>query len=1024
MATIASSIALRDNMTSTITGMLRSMNSMISTFESIEKASQNAIDTKSLAAARSEINKAGAAFKEFENNVKSASEKQEVFNNSSKNMSSTMLNTGSSSAFMIAKIAAIPAVISAAGLACVKAAADMETTKVAFTTMLGSADRANSTLAELQSFAANTPFEFTEVTAAAKSLLAFGISAEDLTTTLTSLGDVSSGISAPIGEIAEIYGKAKVQGRLFAEDINQLTGRGIPIIQQLAKQFGVAEGSVKGLVENGEVGFGNLEQAFKDLTKEGSQFGGLMKAQSATLNGVWSNLMDSIGQSSVIAGNLLVEAFNIKGAVTGAIDTLGKLTDALKSQEFQRFVDQVGKDFSTASGNFEISFDAIAKKVHEKIPDIQKDFASLKTSWDIFFATVTGDGNADWGGIGKNIGDILTFVSQALIQGTALGTDFVTMLTAPWVALGQFMTGFVPGNMQRAQETFNGYLRAVRKFVTDVMAIFVGQDQAKANAAALFGSIGASGIDALTTSIDNGQVQVTTSAARTVDATALVMDPLTGRLTEIGNSSINGLNGSILNGQNTAGINAQVIHDSINNKLTPLQGESELTGNNIILGMVNGLNANLGLDTAMDNIVNMVIATFKLGFGIHSPSTVFYGIGTYIMQGLINSMTDSDIAGFVGSMVEDIKAAFSGGNFNLASALSWLGTGAEDILKAIGISLPKIGNLIWPTASQDITSGFGSRIDPVTGEQSYHEGIDIGAAFGDAVSAAAAGTVIAAGYDGNWGNKVEIDHGNGLTTLYAHLSAIDVAVGQIVSAGQKIGEVGSTGKSTGPHLHYGVYQDGMAIDPTTAKVGGVSSAGGDLAGWINQAMAITGVGAGNFQHLYDLAMAESGGDPKAINNWDSNAMAGTPSMGLMQTIQSTFDAYSMGGSIWDPVANAVAAIRYMIATYGSIANTPLTGYATGTNFATRGLHLVGEKGPEIVDFGGGETVLNAEKSKSLLKSVRSSNNGNKTFAPVISVSMGDTVVNSELDVDVIAKKLGKKIKDEIILEASGLYEAS
>jgi hypothetical protein len=109
-------------------------------------------------------------------------------------------------------------------------------------------------------------------------------------------------------------------------------------------------------------------------------------------------------------------------------------------------------------------------------------------------------------------------------------------------------------------------------------------------------------------------------------------------------------------------------------------------------------------------------------------------------------------------------------------------------------------------------------------------------------------------------------------------------------------------------------------------------------------MTITGQsGLGDFQHLLQLAMNESGGNPNAINLWDSNAMAGIPSMGLMQTIQPTFDAYSLGGSIWDPVANAVAAIRYMLDRYGSIQNTPLGGYALGTNYVPQtGIYMLHE----------------------------------------------------------------------------------
>lgn len=176
----------------------------------------------------------------------------------------------------------------------VKSAAAFEQTNVAFKTMLKSGSMAKDLLSDISKFAAETPFQFSELTDASKKLLAFGVTANDIVPTLKRIGDVSSGIGAPIGEIAELYGKAKVQGRLFAQDINQLTGRGIPIIQELAKQFNTTDDNVKNLVERGQVGFQHLEQAFKSMTSAGGQFAGLMEAQSQTLIGKWSSLKDSI----------------------------------------------------------------------------------------------------------------------------------------------------------------------------------------------------------------------------------------------------------------------------------------------------------------------------------------------------------------------------------------------------------------------------------------------------------------------------------------------------------------------------------------------------------------------------------------------------------------------------------------------------------------------------------------------------------------------------------------------------------
>jgi murein DD-endopeptidase MepM/ murein hydrolase activator NlpD len=113
----------------------------------------------------------------------------------------------------------------------------------------------------------------------------------------------------------------------------------------------------------------------------------------------------------------------------------------------------------------------------------------------------------------------------------------------------------------------------------------------------------------------------------------------------------------------------------------------------------------------------------------------------------------------------------------------------------------------------EFTSGFGVRIDPFLGRPAMHTGLDFRAATGDPVRATANGKVVSSGWAGGYGRMVEIDHGNGLSTRYGHLSEIGVKVGDQIKIGQVIGAVGSTGRSTGPHLHYETRIDGEAVDP-------------------------------------------------------------------------------------------------------------------------------------------------------------------------------------------------------------------
>ena len=126
----------------------------------------------------------------------------------------------------------------------------------------------------------------------------------------------------------------------------------------------------------------------------------------------------------------------------------------------------------------------------------------------------------------------------------------------------------------------------------------------------------------------------------------------------------------------------------------------------------------------------------------------------------------------------------------------------------------------------EFTSGFGVRSDPFLGRPAMHTGLDFRAATGDPVRATANGKVIASGWMGGYGRMVEIDHGNGLSTRYGHLSEIHVKIGDVIKIGQVIGAVGSTGRSTGPHLHYETRIDGDAVDPQKFLRAGVRLSAG------------------------------------------------------------------------------------------------------------------------------------------------------------------------------------------------------
>lgn len=168
--------------------------------------------------------------------------------------------------------------------------------EMAFKTMLGSADKADALMEQLIRTAATTPFGMNEVAQGAKQLLAYGVEAEKVNETLIRLGDIAAGLSIPLNDLAYLYGTTMVQGRLYTQDLNQFLGRGIPLTDELAKQFGVAKDKVKELVTEGKVGFPEVEKAIIAMTSEGGKFGGLMEAQSQTITGQISNLEDGFEQ--------------------------------------------------------------------------------------------------------------------------------------------------------------------------------------------------------------------------------------------------------------------------------------------------------------------------------------------------------------------------------------------------------------------------------------------------------------------------------------------------------------------------------------------------------------------------------------------------------------------------------------------------------------------------------------------------------------------------------------------------------
>lgn len=183
---------------------------------------------------------------------------------------------------------------------------EMEMTRIAFNTMLGSAEKGAQTIAVLQKFADLTPFNNDEVIKSGRMLLNAGVATDQLTKKLTMIGDVASGVNQPLVDMVMIYTKAANQGKIQAEELQQLGERGVPILQQFSKMLGLSASEIMELGSKGKLTFDLLDEAFEQMTSEGGQYFNLMEKQSRSLGGKWSNLeaefakfATSIGEESI-----------------------------------------------------------------------------------------------------------------------------------------------------------------------------------------------------------------------------------------------------------------------------------------------------------------------------------------------------------------------------------------------------------------------------------------------------------------------------------------------------------------------------------------------------------------------------------------------------------------------------------------------------------------------------------------------------------------------------------------------------
>ncbi|MGW6462592.1 peptidoglycan DD-metalloendopeptidase family protein [Streptomyces rubiginosohelvolus] len=313
-----------------------------------------------------------------------------------------------------------------------------------------------------------------------------------------------------------------------------------------------------------------------------------------------------------------------------------------------------------------------------------------------------------------------------------------------------------------------------------------------------------------------------------------------------------------------------------------------------------------GADVARGGLANLADAAFK---PVKSGIRKALGENTNTYPGLVGALP----IGLLNKVVDFIR-----GKDILESTGSWL----KPVDAPYGTPFGKPG-LMW-------TSG-------------RHTGLDFPAKTGAKIRAVDNGQIRTATSGGPYGKHIEISHGGGLSSLYAHMSAMLAKASEGVTRGQVIGKVGATGNTTGPHLHLEARVGGKTVDPMRYLEGGTGDAGSGVErfrGVVTQALGQVGQSLSLVNTTLRCMNQESSGNPKAVNTWDINWLRGHPSVGLMQVIRPTFEAFAgkykqtgpkLYGVSVDPMANIYASMRYALKTYGSLSsayNRP-GGYALG-----------------------------------------------------------------------------------------------
>jgi tape measure domain-containing protein len=881
-----------------------------------------------------------------------------------------------------------------------------ENSKIAWTTLLGSAEKAKTMLTDIANFAKNTQFDSEGVDAMAKYLTNAGYAGKELFDRLTEVADVSGAFNIPADSAKELtrqMSQVVQAGVAYTEDLNVLQDRGVPIYKAIAEQLGINVGAVKMMASKGELTSDVYVKAFDKIAKSVK---GASAAQSQTMSGMISTLKDDF---SIVAGVLAKPLFNnLHDGMTKLMPLMDGLTSFARG-DLKAFSSSLNTAFGPETGN----------KITNFMNTFKNGFGKIKEGIKGVFAILNGN---EGGGISMLSRIGLSHEAIAGVDGavTKIRTALkilkgsFSILTGDSIGGITFLTkmGFSPETITKVVKVVNGIKNTISTFVSDYTGYIKGLFSGDGNLGQTFGKIfntAKSIVMPILTDIvgfihekiamikqfwdENGAqiIQAVKNMWAVIAAIFKFIAPVILFVLKMLWDSVKGvIDGALKVIMGLIKVFAGLFTGDFGKMWEGIKeiffGAIEAVWNWLNLLMfgriLGGIKAFItsgvthftgfwtkvvdifkNLDTSIGNVIKgmftKVIGFFK---GFYTDGARIFGTLKTFGANTFEAMSTA-VKSVASKMVSGVKEHFSG-----------LYNGAKD----------SMGNLLSKAKSI-----FGSVKDAIVNPIETAKKLAVGI-FGKIVDAAKNipdGIVkglksgVKAIKDGIVGLATN------LVTEFKKALGIKSPSKVFEGLGGHIISGLSNGLTSGNLLDLGktVFKDfGGGVMNSVSKIKGFLSGlfsgggGGNVTGWIQQAMALTGAPSSWLGPLSTLVKKESGGNPNAINLWDSNAKAGHPSKGLFQTIDSTFNAYAMKGlgGIYNPIANAVAGIRYIMSRYGSVFNVPgiksmmgggkYKGYAIGTGYSSEGWAMVGENGPELMNLPRGSQIKSNSITNSLL----------------------------------------------------------